>query len=98
VSTLSEFMERVGRRVKAPAKSREPSSSRGPVVVLKGWRKGMNKGGVTLCLRKHGASLRDAFDATNKILENEPVTVALKRDVDLSAVKQELRDLGAVVD
>ena len=53
---------------------------------------------MTLCLRKHGASLRDAFDATNKILENEPVTVALKRDVDLSAVKQELRDLGAVVD
>ena len=98
MSTLSEFMERVGRRVKAPAKSREPSSSRGPVVVLKGWRKGMNKGGVTLCLRQHGASLRDAFDATNKTLEDEPVTVALKRGVNLSAVKQELRELGAVVD
>jgi len=91
-------MERVGRRGKAPAKSRGPFSSRDPAVVLKGWRKGMNKGGVTLCLRKHGASVRDAFEATNKILDGETAAVALKRGVNLPAVKQELRDLGAVVD
>ncbi|GEM_PF-6573834 len=57
----------------------------------------MNKVAVTRCLREAGASLDDAFRATNRVLEGERVTVQLRRGVDVESVKQRLRELGTVV-
>ena len=97
MSTLSEFMERAARPVKRPAKSPGRSSSPRPVVVLKGWVKGMDKGAVTLCLRQNGASLRDAFAATNQLLEDKTVEVRLAATANLGKVRRSLEELGVIL-
>jgi hypothetical protein len=56
----------------------------------------MDKAAVTLCLRRHGATLRDAFDATNAVLENKRVEVRLGPRVDLDQVRAALTQLGVI--
>jgi hypothetical protein len=96
MSTLSEFMARDGRQGGERAKSPVPSTSRGPVVVLKGWRKGMDKAGVTLLLRKAGVPLSEAHDATNRVLRGESVTLQFPSGVDIAAICRELDELGVI--
>jgi hypothetical protein len=97
MSTLSEFMARDAPPEKERGKSRVRSTSRGPVVVLKGWRKGMDKGGVTLLLRNNGVALSEAYDATNGILRGDLVTVQLPKGSDMEAIRRQLTDLGVVL-
>jgi len=77
--TLSEFMAASGRRGKEKAKPHVPSVSRGPVVVLKGWRKGMKKVGVTRLLCKYGVTLSEAYEATDSVLAGREVVLHLPR-------------------
>src|SRR3954454_23668090 len=97
MSTRSEFMERDARPARQPAKSLGRSSSQNPVVVLAGWRKGMNKVGVTRCLRQAGASLGASFHATNQVLQGQRVSVLLGKSADSQAVKRRLAKLGIIV-
>jgi hypothetical protein len=97
MSTLSEFMAGSGRPDEAPAERRGQSTSHGPVVVLKGWREGMNKVGLTLLLRDRGVPLSEAHDATNAVLKGKTVTVRLPEGSDLDALRAELGRLGVVV-
>jgi len=97
MSTLSEFMARGVRQGEERGRSRARSTSPGPVVVLKGWRKGMDKTGVTLLLRNSGVPLSEAHDATNSILRGEPVSVCLPKGTDVTAIRLQLDRLGAIL-
>jgi hypothetical protein len=97
MSTLSEFTADDARQGGERARSHGQSTSRGPVVVLKGWREGMDKAAVTLLLRECGIPLAQAHDATNIILRSEPVRVQFPDEVDLAAVRRKLERLGAVL-
>ena len=97
MSTLSEYMARNVPRGKERGKSRVRSTSRGPVVVLKGWRKGMNKVHVTLLLRENGVPLSEAYDATNSILRGEWASVRLREGSDVAEICRELDRLGVVL-
>jgi len=97
MSTLSEFME---ERVRAGGEREQhhaPSTSRGPVVVLKGWHKGMDKVAVTKLLRSYGLSLTEAQNATEGVLKGESVKVQFREGVDSEAVQHELSGLGVVL-
>jgi hypothetical protein len=94
---LSEFMVRGVLRVEQRGKSPDPSMSHGPVVVLKGWRKGMDKGGVTLKLHDHGVPLSVAHAATNTILDGKPVTVRFPEKSDLREIRRHLARLGVIL-
>ena len=94
--TLSEFMAVSGRRGKGKGKRPVRSISHGPVVVLKGWREGMNKVGVTLLLRNHGVPLSEAYEATDAILAGRAVSVQLPEGTDTEALHRSLDDLGVI--
>jgi hypothetical protein len=57
----------------------------------------MDKGAVTLCLRQNGASLRDAFAATNQLLEDKTVEVRLAATANLGKVRRSLEELGVIL-
>jgi hypothetical protein len=97
MSTLSEFMARGVRRGEERGQSRARSMSHGPVVVLKGWRKGMDKAAVTLLLRNSGVPLADAHAATESILRGEPASVYLPKGVKVTEVRRELGRLGVIL-
>jgi len=97
MSTLSEFTARGARQGDERERSRGQSTLRGPVVVLKGWREGMDKAAVTLLLREYGIPLAQAHDATISILRDEPVSVQFPGEVELEAVRRKLEQLGAVL-
>src|SRR5437016_1900437 len=97
MSTLSEFMARRAPRGKARAEPRAPSTSPAPVVVLKGWRKGIDKAGVTLLLRNSGVPLSEAYDATNAVLAGMTATVRLPSGADAAEISRQLEKLGVVV-
>ena len=94
--TLSSFLARGVRQGQTRDQSRSRSESHGPVVVISGWRKGLNKGGLTLLLRESGVPLQEAFDATNRVLDGQSVTVALAEGADRGAIVQRLNELGAI--
>ncbi len=95
--TLSEFTAQGVRRAEELAQSRVPSTSRGPVVVLKGWREGMDKTEVTLLLRNCGVPLAEAYDATNSILRSDPVSVRLSEGADILAIRRQFAALGVIL-
>jgi hypothetical protein len=95
--TLSEFMARGAPRGERRGRSRGRSMSRGPVVVLKGWRRGMDKGGVTLALRNCGVPLAVAYAATNSILRGESVSVRFPQNSNVEAIRRQLSDLGVIL-
>ena len=97
MSTLSEFMEGRARAGAGQEQNHAPSTSRGPVVVLKGWRKGMDKVAVTKLLRSFGVALAEAHNATEGVLQGESVKVQLREGTDTTAVRDELDRLGVVV-
>jgi hypothetical protein len=97
MSSPSEFMARGVRRAGEQARSPDRSTSRGPVVVLRGWSKGMDKAAVTLLLRANGVPLAEAHDATSTILRDEPVSVRFPEGVDVKAIHYELERLGVVL-
>jgi hypothetical protein len=94
--TLSEFMAASGRRGKEKAKRPVPSALHGPVVVLKGWREGINKVGVTLLLREYGVPLSEAYGATDAVLAGETVSVHLPKGTDTEALRRNLDELGLI--
>src|SRR4051794_35156182 len=94
--TLSEFITASGRREKEKAKLRVPSVSRGLAVVLKGWREGMNKVGVTRLLRKYGVPLSEAYEATDSVLAGREVVVRLPAGTNTEALRRNLDDLGVI--
>jgi hypothetical protein len=94
--TLSEIMAASGRRGKGQAKRRVPSTSHGPVVVLKGWREGMNKVGVTRLLREHGVLLSEAYEATDAVLAGREVSIHLPVGTNTEALRRDLANLGVV--
>jgi len=95
MSTLSRFLARGARRDDARAQFRDRKNLRGPVVTILGWRKGLDKGALTLMLRENGLSLTEAFDTTNRILNGERVEVILGEDVDCRQILQKLAEIGA---
>ena len=94
MSRLSEFMARSARQGREREKYPARSTSLGPVVVLKGWREGMDKIAVTLLLRRHGLCLSEAYDATNDILEGRTVSLSLPVGADVERLRRELDQLG----
>jgi hypothetical protein len=66
-------------------------------VVLRGWRKGMDKAGVTLLLRNSGGPLAEAHEATNSILRGEPVSVRLPKGTNVRKIRRQLDDLGVIL-
>src|SRR5713101_5309092 len=97
MSTLSEFMARGVRRGEERGQSRARSTLPGPVVVLRGWRKGMDKAAVTLLLRDSGVPLAEAHAATDSILRGEPVSVRLPKGAKVKEVRRELDRLGVIL-
>lgn len=97
MSRLSEFTARDVRQGKEREPCHVPSTSPGPAVVLRGWRKGMDKAAVTLLLRDNGVSLAEAHDATNGVLRGDAVTVCLPSGADVQAMRRQLDDLGVVL-
>ena len=97
MSRLSELMVRGAQREKEPERSLDQSTSPGHVVVLKGWREGMDKLAVTLLLRDNGVPLAKAHDATNRILRDETIGVNFPPDVDVRVIRRELRQLGVIL-
>jgi hypothetical protein len=94
---LSEIMARGVLREEQRGKSPDPSMSHGPVVVLKGWRKGMDKGGVTLKLHDYGLPLSVAHAATNSILDGKSVTLRFPEKSDLREIRHQLTALGVIL-
>jgi hypothetical protein len=90
-------MARGVRRGEEQGQSRARSTSRGRVVVLRGWRKGMDKAGVTLLLRDSGVPLADAHAATESILRGEPANVCLPKGTKVAEVRRELARLGVIL-
>jgi hypothetical protein len=97
MSILSEFMVRGAQRGKERASSRGQSTSPGRVVVLKGWTKGMDKLAVTLLMRDNGVPLAQAHSVTNSILRDETVRVSFPDDVDVRAIRRELKQSGVIL-
>ena len=97
MSTLSEFMAEHAQAGEGREPRRVRSTSRGPVVVLRGWRKGMDKVAVTKLLRNHGVPLAEAHEATEGVLRGEAVSVHLGHGSDATIVTRELDHLGVVV-
>lgn len=97
MSTLSEFLARGARPEGVPARRRDRSTSPGPVVVLKGWREGMDKVAVTLLLRDRGVPLSEAHEATHSVLEGKAISLHLPDGSDADAVRDDLDRLGVVV-
>ena len=97
MSILSEFMARGAQQANERAQSPDRSMSHGPVVVLKGWRKGMDKAAVTLLLRNSGVPLAEAHDATNSILRDEPASVRFPDGTDVEVIRRDLEQLGVVL-
>src|ERR1700691_5410064 len=97
MSRLSEFMVRGAQQAKEPASSPDRSTSPGHVVVLKGWREGVDKLAVTLLLRNNGVPLAQAHNATNSILRDETVRVSFPHEVDVRAIRRELTQLGVIL-
>jgi len=97
MSRLSEFTVRGAQPAQEPAQSHDRSTSPGHVVVLKGWRKGMDKLAVTLLLRDNGVSLAQAHDVTNSILRDETVRVSFPDGIEVKAIRRELRHLGVIL-
>lgn len=64
--------------------------------MLKGWREGLNKVGVTLLLRDSGVSLSGAYDATEGILQGRSEPVALPAGTDVETLRRELEKLGVI--
>ena len=95
MSTLSEFMARGVRQAGELEPSR--STSLGPVVVLRGWRKGMDKAGVTMLLRESGVPLAEAHSATETVLRGEAVTVCLPKAAKVREIRRRLDRLGVVL-
>lgn len=89
MSTLSEFMARGARPADGRERSRARSTSRGRVVVLRGWREGMDKARVTLLLRDSGVPLAEA--------RNEPASVCLSKGAKVSETRRELDRLGVIL-
>jgi hypothetical protein len=96
MSTLSEFMEERARAGGERERHHAPSTSHGPVVVLKGWRKGMDKVAVTKLLRSYGLSLTEAHNATEGVLKGESVKVQFREGADPKAAQHALSSLGVV--
>ena len=92
--TLSEFTAASGRRGEEKEKRPVRSTSHGPVVVLKGWREGMNKVAVTMLLRKHGVPLSAAYEATDAVLQGRVVSVRLPEGTNTEALRRNLDGLG----
>ena len=97
MSTLSEFMARGVPRDAEQGRSRDRSTSRGPVVVLRGWRKGMDKVAVTRLLRDNGVPLAEAHAATDCIVRGEPASVYLPKDANVRDIRRQLDRLGVVL-
>ena len=97
MSTLSEFMARGARPADGRERPRARSTSRGRVVVLRGWREGMDKARVTLLLRDSGVPLAEAHAATDSILRNEPASVCLSKGAKVSEIRRELDRLGVIL-
>jgi hypothetical protein len=97
MSMLSEFMARGVRRGEEREQSRAQSTSHGPVVVLRGWRKGMDKAGVILLLRDSGVPLADAHAATESVLRGESVSVCLPKGAKVTEVRRQLGRLGVIL-
>src|SRR3954453_17244433 len=76
--TASEFLERSVLRGRERGRYPVPSPLRGPVVVLRGWREGMQKVRAEKLLRQNGVPLPVAYDAINSILNGQPVEVRLQ--------------------
>jgi hypothetical protein len=71
------------------------STSRGPVVVLKGW---MDKAAVTMLLRDGGVPLSEAHDAASRILCAEiPRRFGCPAAPDMQRVRHQLDDLGVML-
>ena len=97
MSTLSEFMEQHARAGGEQELSRDPPTSRGPGVVLKGWRKGMDKVAVSKLLRAYGVPVAEAHATTETILRGGTVTVRLREGADTTVVRDELDRLVVVL-
>lgn len=74
----------------------DKSVSHGPVIVLHGWREGMQKILTQKLLRRNGVPLSVAYDAINSILNGKPAEVLLRDGSDPEAVRQELNELGVI--
>jgi hypothetical protein len=73
------------------------STSHGPVVVLKGWSKGMDKAAVTLFPRDSGIPLARAYEATNSILGNESISVRFPDGTEVASIRRQLQELGVIL-
>jgi hypothetical protein len=94
---LTEYMVADARRRRGSAAYGSLSTSLGPVVVLRGWREGVSKAGVTLLLRAHGVPLPEASNATDAVFDGRPIAVRLSAGIDIEAVRRSLSDIGIVV-
>src|SRR5689334_14439072 len=94
--TASEFLERAVLRGKERGRFPVPSSSHGPVVVLRGWREGMRKVRAIQLLRSNGVPLSVAYDAIMSVLDGKPVTVRLRDGANADEIRHRLDSLGIV--
>lgn len=97
MSTLSEFTARAARQAEEQDQSPARSTSRGRAVVLRGWREGMDKVGVTLLLRDSGVPLAEAHAATNAVLRGEAAPVCFPKGARLKEIRRRLDALGVVL-
>ncbi len=77
-----------------PDAFRDRCVSQGVDVVLKGWRTGLNKVGLTQIFRAGGVNLNQASRLTGEILDGHEVRVHLKQFATLAAAQAELDEIG----
>jgi hypothetical protein len=73
--------------------SRGPFGS-GAELVLKGWKKGLDKTLLTAFFRSAGFNLPAAIALTGDLLENKEVHVRLPKYFDVAAAEAALREIG----
>lgn len=78
----------------------------GPVILITGWRIGMNKNGIGKLLHESGIPIGDAFRTVNQILENfrsgensvfnvgPAMSVQVAEGIDRNSLVTKLRSLG----
>lgn len=86
---------RNARRAPTPAVSPRRSKSPVTAVTVTGWDDGFDKAGFTALLRESGMSLRDAFDATARVLDGVPVRVPVPSRAAALAFRARLSALHA---
>lgn len=94
MSRPSRLMGSAERSVQIPAGRQPRFDSRGIDICIQGWRPGFRKVALTRTFREGGASLSEASELTEALLEGHEVCMYLEKFDSIDAARETLTEIG----